>query len=571
MQTDQRKRHGASRLFVLCLLLSFCPRAIAQSPRQELLRLVPPDVAICAVIEDLRGHGEALLKSPFLKRFAPAIAGMAQGDEVQKLDFVDKWLQENLQVSSVQLRDDILGDALVIAYRPGPPAKPEQEQGLLLVHARDPKLLARLIDRLNQIQRDSGDLKELTDREFMGRTYHRREDQKDTNFYYLNGPVLAFAPKEEILKELIAREAQRDSDSPLVRAFMEKGTESALVSVWINPRVYDAPLRLKLEAAQGADNKALKTFQSYWQAIDGLGIRLVLDKEIRLDVSLRFRPEALPAAARRLAELQPGGHDVFNYLPDNALVSVGGRVDIPALVDAWADFVAEEARHSLRNAIDSTVGAVLGKDIVETVLPSLGPEWGACVLAPPGGAPHWLPQALAALRVKPNKSGETHGALALNTLNALATLIVFQTNGGHPGPTSLKLTVKDGVEVRYLVNPEHFPPGFEPAFAMKHGYLVVATSPDALDRFAPSKREAAGDRPILRISFSEARRYLKDHRQAIAAFCAAKHEISDETAGQHLDRVAAILEFLDSAEIRKEAGPDRLTLSLHVRLAEALK
>src|SRR6516164_9826078 len=104
-------------LFALLLLVTLYVPVSARTPREELLRLVPGDIGFCLLIEDLRGHGQALLDSPFLKRFAPPLSKMAKADELAKLDFVDHWLQENLHVNAIQLRDEILGDALVFAYR----------------------------------------------------------------------------------------------------------------------------------------------------------------------------------------------------------------------------------------------------------------------------------------------------------------------------------------------------------------------------------------------------------------------------------------------------------------------
>ena len=46
------------------------------------------------------------------------------------------------------------GDVVVFAYRPGPPGQPEREQGLALLRARDDALLARLIERINEFERD---------------------------------------------------------------------------------------------------------------------------------------------------------------------------------------------------------------------------------------------------------------------------------------------------------------------------------------------------------------------------------------------------------------------------------
>src|SRR5207245_710882 len=97
------------------------------APRDELLRLVPGDVGFCLLIEDVRGHAKALLDSPFVSQFrASPMAKLIDANETQKLTLADQFLQQYLQISAQQLRDDVLGDALVLAYRPGPPESPDK-------------------------------------------------------------------------------------------------------------------------------------------------------------------------------------------------------------------------------------------------------------------------------------------------------------------------------------------------------------------------------------------------------------------------------------------------------------
>src|SRR5437868_6606182 len=112
---------------------------VAASPRDELLRLVPADVGFCLVIEDLRGHGTALLESPFFQQFRVSATAtkLIESPETKKLSKIDEFLKHNLELTSTELRDEIIGDELVIAYRPGPPAKPEQEDGLFMLQARN--------------------------------------------------------------------------------------------------------------------------------------------------------------------------------------------------------------------------------------------------------------------------------------------------------------------------------------------------------------------------------------------------------------------------------------------------
>src|SRR6266851_1304220 len=198
-------------LTILFCLAGFLPDLRAATPREELLRYVPEDVAFCLVVQDLRGHSADLASSPFVKSLkdTPIGVGLAASPDLEKLFDADKFLKATLKVDAEKLRDEILGDALVFAYRPGPADKPEAEQGLMLLRARDPKLLAELIDRFNELQRQSGELKELETLTHKDVTYYRRVDgNKASTYYLLRGPVLAFTSQEAMLREAIDREAK---------------------------------------------------------------------------------------------------------------------------------------------------------------------------------------------------------------------------------------------------------------------------------------------------------------------------------------------------------------------------
>ena len=66
-------------------------RAQQPSPRDELLRLVPDDTAICLVVQGLRERSKAVAESPFAewaqKKYQPAIGS---APELQKFQEVEK-------------------------------------------------------------------------------------------------------------------------------------------------------------------------------------------------------------------------------------------------------------------------------------------------------------------------------------------------------------------------------------------------------------------------------------------------------------------------------------------------
>ena len=164
----------------------------AATPRDELLRFVPPDVGFCVVIQNLRDNGKALASSPFADQFRKSVFGrkLEEAKEVQQLLGAEKELKKILGIGWDELRDDILGDAVVFAYRPG---KKGAEQDLMLIRARNAKTLADLVERFNKAQLEAGDLKELKEFKHKNFIYFGRVEKKATTYYHLRGPVLVFS------------------------------------------------------------------------------------------------------------------------------------------------------------------------------------------------------------------------------------------------------------------------------------------------------------------------------------------------------------------------------------------
>src|ERR1700730_9039419 len=70
------------------------------SYREELVRLIPEDVALCLVVTDLRTQGDRLMKSPWVQALKDSPFGQVLGDapELLKLAEVKKQIQKHLQI-----------------------------------------------------------------------------------------------------------------------------------------------------------------------------------------------------------------------------------------------------------------------------------------------------------------------------------------------------------------------------------------------------------------------------------------------------------------------------------------
>src|SRR5207249_2489954 len=88
--------------------------------------------------------------------------------EAQQIAGLGPVLQKHLGIDWPTLRDDILGDSVVLAFRPG--TATQLEAGMIALRAAKPQRLADLIDRFNQMQKASGELKGVEPAKHLGMT-----------------------------------------------------------------------------------------------------------------------------------------------------------------------------------------------------------------------------------------------------------------------------------------------------------------------------------------------------------------------------------------------------------------
>jgi hypothetical protein len=557
------------------IFLALTIRAPAESPRDELLRMVPDDAGFCLVVEGLRDQAARLADSPFVRQFrqSPTGALLNADRDWQTLTAGREKLEALLGLEWTKLRDDVLGDALVFAYRPSLADGPQRDQVLILVRARDPQALAKLVEWINAFQKVSGEVKAVEAREHGGLRYFQRVEAKAAPFYALLGPVLAVSSDEAMLRDALDRRSHEPATEPLLARGLRQllGTQQQLASLWINPRAFDAAVAAKAEQGRDDQKAIAKNFLAYWKALDAAALGVGVQDDFTLTLAARARTEELPPAARRFLASAADPSEAWRRFPDNALFAFAGRFDASAFVDVLGEFLTPQTRRALRDGLDRYVGAALDKDVLQDVLPCLGPDFGVCVVAPEAGSKSWLPHAVLALRVRPGEKLPHLDQALFSAVNALAQAAVIDHNSKHAERMVLKTTVQDKVEVKYLAGAAHFPPGLQPAFALKDGYLVLASSPDALRRFAPVKELPAGEVPVLRISIVDLRNYLQTYRRPLVAALAAQNETKQEEVERHLDGLLSALQLFDKLEINQRVTAGQAAVTLRVRTAQSLR
>jgi hypothetical protein len=541
----------------------------ADGPRDRLLNLVPPDMEVCMVVTDLREHSKEVVGSPWFKALwhSPLRSLAAQAPEVKRLLQAQEELRKHFQVDFARLRNDLFGDAVVFAYRAGPPSREEPEQGLFLLWARDPDLLERMLDLLNQELKKNGDLKALETRNYQQIKFVQRTEKERTHYYFRDGSLFVFTSQEALLKKVIERHVSVKPTSPLLaEAFGTWPARKALAALWVNPRMLDAELEAKARKAEASEAAVLKHLLVYWKALDGIVVTMGVRPDLELTLALRARVEKLPPSWRRLTEeaARPGA--LWGRFPGKPLLAFVGRFDAKALSESMAEFMTPESRKGFTETVNRMLSAPLGMDVFDEVLPNLGPEWGAYVGAPAGG--ELCPRVLLALQVRPGSPDAAVDQALLKGLHSAAMLAVISYNSTHADQVRLRTEKQGPIEIKYLTNDKSFPKGWRPSFALKAGFLVVASSPETIRSFAAApaeSKETSAEKPFLRMTLTEWAILLKAQREPWIQAMTTDGKIGRAAAEHLADAMLLVLEQFDHLELNQQIQKGQVAWTVRLR------
>lgn len=566
----------ARSTLALALVLALTLPAPA-APRDEALRLAPDNFALVAVVQNLRTHTTALSESPFASWFPTTTIGkqLLGGANFKQITDNATPIFGALGTTPSDLLHDVVGDAVVFAFAPAPPDDDAGEKSIIIVSPRKPETLAKLIERLNDIQTKSKELKALVEHKHAGATYFERQKPNGpSDFYCFRDGIFAFSSSEAEIKAVIDRDrsAPRDKPSVLAARMTKLGVREAAVALLVNPRPLDAELAAKVKAAKPDEKAFLTRFAEVWAAADAAALYFALDTGAELGVSVQFDPAKLPAGAKAwlIGERTPSA--VWSAIPDDALAAVAGRVKATDVLD-FLGLLSGGEKPGARETIEQALGPLIGKDKLPLVLDALGPDWGAWVQPPAPGAKGALPATVVAVKVRSDgpKAAEVATAL-VQALEHGFQLARIAYNSKHKDQLDLR-NEKDGETVIRSLVGDGLPPGFRPSFAIKGGYLLLSTSPDAIKAFQPptGTPKAGSEVPFARFNATAARGYLTSHGSSLAKLLSAAGAGNEKELEQQLDVLAQALEPMDRVELLGGGDATGAKLSLRVKLAKPLK
>jgi hypothetical protein len=542
---SSRLLHGLTRLSCfavggLWLVLAAAAQDQTNSRSADaLLRLVPADAAVVLAVDGLRDQLRTFTASRVYEGLLqlPSVKAWIESEKGQQLRRSRDQIEAALGVKLADICDELLGDSVVLALRlsPDAPADSGQARGLLIFQARNKVLLARLVQVINDKQKEGGELAQVIDREHGGTTYHMREfppaAERPSEWYvtYADG-TFAFSNSESLIKSVIDRKGRGDSRQPADVSGARNGSGSGIqrglteldrfesvrrripgqsvARLFVEPRQIERLIAASPTPSKAADARIMAMLQRYLGAVEYAAASLawsdtgiVVQTVETLDRS-KLDPWLSRWAGNNL------GHDVaLARVPDTTLALASVHLDASAVFEALSEIVPDEDQPKLKNLAAVLTGLLLGQDLRTRILPQLGPSVIAYVEAPPDGFDEGRAGAtpvsvsspafaqVMVVNLQKDESVSAPGAVttAAAIENALRTVLSFAAldEKRNNGRSRITTRLVAGANVTTL----DFPIPFAYALDVGGSRLVLGSSAHAVIRFLESaSNPKAGDR-----------------------------------------------------------------------------
>jgi hypothetical protein len=531
------------------------PLVRAEGPAEPLLRLVPTEAAVTVVVEDLSGHARVLWGSPLAEGLArlPAVKAWRAADGFRKFEQARGQLESALGARLVTIRDQILGEAVVLALRQGPDDPPEAARGLLLLRYRDQDLLDRVIGFINQSETQEGRQLDDVTRTHQGVTYHVRSFRagvKPTE-YYLVSPkdrVFAWSNAEDLIQGVIDRQAGSgglgaEARFRKVRAALPPG---AIASLFIDPRFLEQRIAAETRPKEPNEERLHDLLRRALAATDYAGAAVEWRDGLILHLHAALNPSRLADSGKRWAARPGGPAPLLRRVPPSALALAAGPIDSTALFDTLMRLVPEADRPRVENIQTALRGLFLGRDPRTEILPHVGPDALVFIDAPESPAAGHLPVVLVL-----GLGGDEGVSAAID--NALRTfLALYALDPKHDaGQLRVEARAEGAARLTTLANGDRV----RLAYAVDRDLLVLGTTVEAVAAtLMGAGRPGTGPGPRSRFErvratyFPDAETFAFADLPALVAVAEARRDrLAQRLAARHGRPLADMRRDLDQA------------------------
>lgn len=611
-----------SRAMLLAMAIAgvsgWCRAADPGEAADDLLRLAPADASLVISVEDLRDHFRTVGGSRLIAelRQSPAVKAWLASEKHQALRRACGEIEAALDVKLSEIRDRILGDAVVLVLRlpPGVPTDPSQARGLLLLRAQDPALLERLIRALNRSQRESGELARVEDRRRGEATYHVRQFPEGSGRppeCYVSYPdgTFAFSNSEELIRGVMDRKKPAPAegvksgavpippgllDSPRVAGVLRRLPHRPLARLYLDPRAVERLLALAPAPAKPADDRFRAMLRRHLAAVDYAGAALVWRADaIAVHAVETLDPARVDGWLRRwAADARPIRREL-GRVPRTALVFASAHVELMALREAVYQFAPESDHQRLRNLEALVSGLMLGQDLASRILPAIGPGLVAYLDAPaestpgktggegvPAGHGGLFPLVvvadLSSVRQRPGPGSPPVGTSGVavsdaidSALRTVLTLMALDEKRGQ-GRAAIATSEAGGATVTTLSIPIPFAYAIDrPGARLVLGtsaasvarYLEAASDPEAGERFRDWQAAAfPGFETFICVDLDSLTGLASRHRERLARTLAARQKRPAAEVEDDLEQALSLARLFRAAFIASRIEPDASAL-----------
>jgi hypothetical protein len=563
-------------LLVLCGVLQFAPAFVALAHAGEktdgLLNLVPSDAGFTVALDDLRGFSNKLMASGLVDRLkqSPPIDGWLASEDGERFRKSLADLAKLFNSELGRLRDEVLGDAVVLSLHPGRPEAPQDAGGLLLVKARDHALLEQLIAALNGLEKGNGTLQEIQERRRGSTTYVARvflAQGRPADFYRIfEDGTLVWTNSERLITAVIDRRMSKSSPGLADRADFQRMRAvlpPSLLSAFVDP-AFVSRMAQSDPSAPRLDELPAR-LRSYVASLDYLAFALEWGDGPILHSFEDYKPvDAKLGWNARLSREAGAQEKLLSSVPRNAVAIMSSPLDFVWIYELLLD-LSSKTDPAQRERLDTLFrGIALDRDPRTELLSKLGPATVAFLESPtePNGA------GVLAIAL-PGDSGVSR---ALD--NSLRTALTFYSlDAAKRGEDwRIETVEKDGQRTTRLVKADNQAArGF--AYSITPDQLVLSMQRDAIARYLTAKGNSGATNQFDRVrveNFPRAHAFgfvdliaaadtIRARRpQLIVSIAASRPAGSDEQIGNDLDRLEELLRLGRVAYFASESEGDRM-------------
>ncbi len=377
-----RQQNATILLILIPLFLASTAMSLAaERPADALLKIAPADASLTISVENLKERRRAFLTSPL-------------GEALQTLPSYQRWrasagfsrfakarkeIEQALGTDLVTATDDLLGDAVVLVLRVEPDGPADEPRGLLLLKFRNEGTVTRLIDAINDGERQAGTLVALDERKQGNRPYtvrrFARGTKPDEAYAILPDQVFVWSNSEALVTGVLDRHDRHaglltDPDFSAVRSGLPA---QAVVSFYVS----GAFLRLiPTEMPDDGDpgqQLSVKAIRQYLDSIRYVGMSLRVDGDLRLDSLERRDVAKLGPVARGETPSPPGDEGLLSRIPPDTIVLGSGQINFVAIKQAVLLWLNDKDRQKAEHLLQTLSGFTLARSVEDEVIPALGP------------------------------------------------------------------------------------------------------------------------------------------------------------------------------------------------------